>query len=79
MTEVAAPAAGARAQGQEAAPLSPQSIRLAVKLYTGLADWWHLISPPAEYTGEAAFIAQVIADACKISAAPGARTRIGRR
>jgi ubiquinone/menaquinone biosynthesis C-methylase UbiE len=37
-----------------------------MKLYDELAEWWHLISPPAEYTEEAAFFAQVISDACKI-------------
>lgn len=36
-----------------------------MKLYDELADWWHLISPPAEYAEEAAFFAQVITDACK--------------
>jgi predicted O-methyltransferase YrrM len=36
-----------------------------MKLYDELAEWWHLISPPAEYAEEAAFFAQVITDACK--------------
>ncbi len=36
-----------------------------MKLYDELAGWWHLISPPAEYAGEAASFAQVITDACK--------------
>ena len=32
----------------------------AMKMYDQLADWWQLISPPAGYTEEAAFFAQVI-------------------
>src|ERR1700735_1587573 len=27
------------------------------RLYQGLADWWPLISPPGEYTAEAAYLA----------------------
>ena len=37
----------------------------AMKMYDQLADWWHLISPPAGYREEAAFFAQAIGDACK--------------
>jgi SAM-dependent methyltransferase len=31
------------------------------RLYQDLAPWWHLISPPVEYTGEAAYLAALVA------------------
>jgi SAM-dependent methyltransferase len=31
------------------------------RLYQDLAPWWHLISPPVEYTGEAAYLAALLA------------------
>ncbi len=38
------------------------------RIYTDLADWWPLISPPREYTQEAAYLASVI-DATTATAA----------
>jgi SAM-dependent methyltransferase len=34
------------------------------KLYEELADWWQLLSAPADYAEEAAFFARVLTDAC---------------
>jgi len=34
-----------------------------LKLYSDLATWWPLLSPPEDYADEAAFFGQVIADA----------------
>jgi SAM-dependent methyltransferase len=36
-----------------------------MKLYEELADWWHLLSPPAEYAEEAAFFARVLIESCQ--------------
>ena len=33
------------------------------KLYSDLAAWWPLLSPPEEYVDEAAFFEQILADA----------------
>ena len=35
-----------------------------MKLYDELADWWPLMSAPADYAEEAAFFARVLSDAC---------------
>jgi SAM-dependent methyltransferase len=40
------------------------------RLYADLAPWWPLISPPTEYTAEAAFLAAVL------SAAPGGAAEV---
>jgi SAM-dependent methyltransferase len=34
------------------------------KLYTTLASWWPLLSPPADYAEEAAFYRRTLVDAC---------------
>jgi SAM-dependent methyltransferase len=34
------------------------------RLYTELADWWPLLSPPAEYEEEAAFYQKTLLEAC---------------
>ena len=36
-----------------------------MKLYEQLADWWPLLSAPADYAEEAAFFARVLNDACR--------------
>jgi SAM-dependent methyltransferase len=35
------------------------------KLYADLAEWWPLVSAPADYAEEAAFYAQLLSDACQ--------------
>jgi SAM-dependent methyltransferase len=35
------------------------------KLYTELASWWPLLSPPAEYADEAAFYRKILMEACE--------------
>jgi SAM-dependent methyltransferase len=40
-----------------------------MRLYTDLATWWPLLSPPGDYEEEAAFYERVLSDACA-----GART-----
>jgi SAM-dependent methyltransferase len=34
------------------------------RLYSGLASWFHLLTPPAEYAGEAAFYRRVLESSC---------------
>ncbi|MBM3943906.1 MAG: class I SAM-dependent methyltransferase [SAR202 cluster bacterium] len=41
-----------------------------MKLYSDLADWWHLLTPASDYAAEAAFYAQALKNAC----APPLRT-----
>lgn len=35
---------------------------MSTRLYSDLAGWWHLLSPPIEYAEEAAFYAQTLRD-----------------
>lgn len=35
-----------------------------LEMYTELAPWFHLLTPPAEYAGEAAFYAETLVEAC---------------
>jgi hypothetical protein len=43
-----------------------------MKLYSDLASWWPLMSPPAEYAVEAAFYQRML-----LEAAGGMRPRAG--
>ncbi len=41
-------------------PSSPGDYRSDYRIYADLADWWPLISPPREYTAEAAYLAAIL-------------------
>ena len=45
------------------------------RLYTTLAAWWPLLSPPGEYAEEAAFFERLLAEAC--DAPPGTLLELG--
>jgi len=49
-------------------PEAPETVNsgsvLQAKLYTELAEWWHLLSAPADYAEAAAYYWQVIQSAC---------------
>src|ERR1700688_629734 len=44
------------------------------RIYDDLADWWPLISPPREYTQEAAYLAAVLRDGTMAHPAPATMT-----